>query len=369
MAVAARGETSIPQIVTNICCIGAGYVGGPTCSVIADRCPHISVTIVDMDEERIARWNGHHPAGLPIFEPGLAEIVERVRGRNLHFSTDVAGSIDAAQLIFISVNTPTKATGLGAGMAADLRFVESAARSIVRCARSSKIIVEKSTVPCRTAESILKILAGNQKRGSGISFQVLSNPEFLAEGTAITDLLFPDRILIGAMVGEEEGRMAQEALAAVYANWVPRKRIITTNLWSSELSKLAANAMLAQRISSINALSALCEATGADVDEVAEAVGRDSRIGPKFLKASVGFGGSCFHKDISNLVYLCQSLHLDQVAEYWRQVLVINEYQKTRFTRMIVEALFHTVTQKKIAILGFAFKKDTGDTRYSDENG
>jgi UDPglucose 6-dehydrogenase len=287
-------------------------------------------------------------------------VVNRCRGKNLFFSTDVTGAVRDAQLIFVSVNTPTKKDGLGAGMAADLKYIESATRMIVTASTTDKIIVEKSTVPCRTAESIYTILETNGQ--PNVHFEVLSNPEFLAEGTAIADLEKPDRILIGGM-NTPKGQLAQEALVQIYANWVPREKILTTNLWSSELSKLAANAMLAQRISSINALSALCEATGADIDEVATAVGLDTRIGPNFLKASVGFGGSCFQKDILNLVYLCESLNLDEVAAYWRQVVAINEYQKQRFVRRIVDRLFHTVSNKRIAILGFAFKKNTGDTR------
>lgn len=349
--------TGFPVTVNKICCIGAGYVGGPTCAVIADRCPNIIVTIADISIERIRQWN---EGPLPIFEPGLEEVVGRCRGRNLFFTTDVKGAIAEAELIFVSVNTPTKKAGLGAGMAADLKYLEAATRMISEASTSNKIIVEKSTVPCRTAQSIISILKSNCNHD--VHFEILSNPEFLAEGTAICDLQDPDRILIGGM-NTPSGLDAQEALVGVYNNWVPRDRIITTNLWSSELSKLAANAMLAQRISSINALSALCEATGADIDEVAMAVGRDSRIGSKFLKASVGFGGSCFQKDILNLVYLCESLNLPEVAEYWRQVVDINEYQKSRFVKRIISNLFHTVSNKRIAILGFAFKKNTGDTR------
>jgi UDPglucose 6-dehydrogenase len=350
-------SNGFPTQITKVCCIGAGYVGGPTCAVIADRCPHISVTIVDISVERIRLWN---EGPLPIYEPGLQEVVARCRGRNLFFTTDVMRAIEEAELIFVSVNTPTKTSGLGAGMAADLKYIEAATRMIVDASTSNKIIVEKSTVPCRTAQSILTILENNCR--PNVCFQVLSNPEFLAEGTAIADLQSPDRILIGGM-DSPAGKDAQEALVQIYSNWVPRKRIITTNLWSSELSKLAANAMLAQRISSINALSALCEATGADIDEVATAVGCDTRIGSQFLKASVGFGGSCFQKDILNLVYLCESLNLPEVAQYWKQVVDINEYQKTRFVRKIISNLFHTVSNKRIAILGFAFKKNTGDTR------
>jgi UDPglucose 6-dehydrogenase len=280
-----------------ICCIGAGYVGGPTMAMIALKAPDIEVRVVDMNAARIAAWNSDH---LPIYEPGLDEVVRTARGRNLFFSTDVRGAIASADIIFVAVNTPTKTYGVGAGRAADLRFIESVARTIAECATGPKIIVEKSTIPVKTAETIKDILAAN---GRGGTFQVLSNPEFLAEGTATADLMDPDRVLIG---GERTpaGDAAVQALVEVYARWVPRDRIITTNLWSSELSKLVANAFLAQRISSINSISALCEATGADVDEVARAIGRDSRIGPKFLKASVGFGGSCFQKDILNLVYL-----------------------------------------------------------------
>ncbi|KAF7732523.1 UDP-glucose 6-dehydrogenase 1 [Apophysomyces ossiformis] len=350
---------TITTTVKSICCIGAGYVGGPTCAVIAYKCPEIKVTIVDINPDRIAAWNSDK---LPIYEPGLEDIVFACRGKNLFFSTDVDATIEEADLIFVSVNTPTKKAGMGAGMAADLAYVESATRRIAEVSKSSKIVVEKSTVPCRTAQSMRTILEANST--PEIHFDILSNPEFLAEGTAISDLLNPDRVLIGALQ-TEEGIRAQNALVDVYAHWVPRERVITTNLWSSELSKLAANAMLAQRISSINALSAICEATGADVDEVAYACGRDTRLGSKFLKASVGFGGSCFQKDILNLVYLSRQLNLPEVADYWQQVVTMNEYQKKRFVRNIISTLFNTITNKKIAVLGFAFKKDTGDTRES----
>jgi len=341
-----------------ICCIGAGYVGGPTMAMIALKAPDIQVTVVDMNAARIAAWNS---GNLPVYEPGLDEVVKQCRGRNLYFSTDVRAGIKAADIIFVSVNTPTKTYGVGAGRAADLRYVESVARTIAEVADGSKIIVEKSTIPVRTSEAIKTILAAN---GNGLKFSVLSNPEFLAEGTAVADLLNPDRVLIG---GERtpEGDRAVETLASIYARWVPRERIITTNLWSSELSKLVANAFLAQRISSINSISALCEATGADVDEVAHAIGRDTRIGPKFLKASVGFGGSCFQKDILNLVYLCERFGLPEVAAYWEHVVRMNDWQKTRFARRVVANLFNTVADKRIAILGFAFKKDTNDTRES----
>ncbi len=341
-----------------ICCIGAGYVGGPTMAMIAQKCPDIQVTVVDMNAARIAAWNSDQ---LPIYEPGLDAVVREARGRNLHFSTDVVAAIKTADMIFVSVNTPTKTYGVGAGRAADLRYIESVARTIAQHATGRKIIVEKSTIPVKTAESIRTILAANS---NGLQAQVLSNPEFLAEGTAVADLNNPDRVLIG---GERsaEGDAAVKVLADIYARWVPRDRVITTNLWSSELSKLVANAFLAQRISSINSISALCEATGADVDEVAHAIGKDSRIGPKFLKSSVGFGGSCFQKDILNLTYLCESFGLPEVAAYWHQVVAMNDWQKRRFANRIVRELFNTVADKKIAVLGFAFKKDTNDTRES----
>ena len=327
-------------------------------AMIALKAPKIDVTVVDMNAGRIAAWNSDT---LPIYEPGLDRIVKKRRGKNLHFSTDVHGAIKAADIIFVSVNTPTKTYGVGAGKAADLRFIESVARTIAEHANGPKIIVEKSTIPVKTAETIKDILAATAR---GHKFEVLSNPEFLAEGTAMADLTMPDRVLIG---GERTpgGEVAIQTLVDVYAHWVPRDRIITTNLWSSELSKLVANAFLAQRISSINSISALCEATGADVDEVANAIGRDSRIGPKFLKASVGFGGSCFQKDILNLVYLCQNFGLPEVAAYWESVVQMNDWQKHRFAGRIVRALFNSVADKKIAVLGFAFKKDTNDTRES----
>lgn len=341
-----------------ICCIGAGYVGGPTMAKIAQKCPDIEVTVVDINEARIAAWQSDD---LPVFEPGLLEVVQEARGRNLFFTTSVDATIEAADMIFICVNTPTKTYGIGQGRAADLKFVEKCARQIARVSKGDKIIVEKSTIPVRTAESIQKILSAS---GNSNQFQVLSNPEFLAEGTAMVDLENPDRVLIGGET-TPEGQKAVQALVNVYARWVTRENILTTNLWSSELSKLTANAFLAQRISSINAISALCEATGADVDEVAGAIGRDSRIGPKFLRSSVGFGGSCFQKDILNLVYLCEHFGLPEVAAYWQQVVTMNDYQKRRFSRRIVETLFNTVTDKRIGLLGFAFKKDTNDTRES----
>lgn len=325
-------------------------------AVIAYKCPEIEVVVVDISTARIDAWNSDR---LPIYEPGLDDVVEGCRGRNLFFSTDIEKHVADSDIIFVSVNTPTKTRGLGAGKAADLTYWESAARMIADVSKSDKIVVEKSTVPVKTAEAIEKILTHNSK---GVNFQILSNPEFLAEGTAIADLFSPDRVLIG---GREtvEGRKAVETLKSVYANWVPEDRIITTNLWSAELSKLAANAFLAQRISSVNAMSALCEATGANISEVAYAVGKDSRIGSKFLNASVGFGGSCFQKDILNLIYICECNGLTEVSDYWKQVIKINDYQKSRFVNRIVSSMFNTVSGKKIAVLGFAFKKDTGDTR------
>ncbi|WP_343625817.1 UDP-glucose 6-dehydrogenase [Flavobacterium lindanitolerans] len=347
--------------ITKICCIGAGYVGGPTMAVIAQKCPDIKVTVVDLNEARIAAWNDEDTNNIPIYEPGLSDVVAEARGRNLFFSTDVEKAIDEAEMIFISVNTPTKTYGSGKGMAADLKYIELCARQIARVSKSNKIVVEKSTLPVRTAEAIKNIL---DNIGNGVRFQILSNPEFLAEGTAVQDLLNPDRILIGGDT-TEEGQRAINALVDVYANWVDRTRILTTNLWSSELSKLTANAFLAQRVSSINALSELCEKTGADVSEVAKAIGMDSRIGPKFLKASVGFGGSCFQKDILNLVYIAKAYGLNEVADYWEQVIIMNDHQKRRFSHKIVTTLYNTVSGKKIAFLGWAFKKDTNDTRES----
>ena len=347
--------------ITKICCIGAGYVGGPTMAVIAQKCPNIQVTVVDLNEQRIKDWNNPNTDNIPIYEPGLSEIVAEARGRNLFFSTEVEKAIDEAQVIFISVNTPTKTYGKGKGMAADLKYIELCARQIAKVAKQNKIVVEKSTLPVRTAEAIKSIL---DNTGNGVQFQILSNPEFLAEGTAVTDLLNPDRILIGGDT-TPEGEEAINALVDVYANWVSKDKILTTNVWSSELSKLTANAFLAQRISSINAMSELCEKTGADVNEVAKAIGMDSRIGPKFLKASVGFGGSCFQKDILNLVYIAKSYGLNEVADYWEQVIIMNDHQKRRFSNKIVQTLYNTVADKKITFLGWAFKKDTNDTRES----
>lgn len=342
----------------NILCIGAGYVGGPTMAVIADRCPDCKVTVVDINARRIEAWNSDN---LPIYEPGLDEVVRRCRNKNLFYSTDIPTAIREADIIFVSVNTPTKTFGSGAGEAADLQFVEKTARSIVEYAQSDKIVVEKSTLPVRTAQAIGRILASNTKN---LKFQILSNPEFLAEGTAIDDLNNPDRVLIGGLE-TPEGKAAMQQLVDLYATWVPRERIITTNLWSSELTKLVSNALLAQRISSINSISALCEKTGASVNEVAAAAGKDHRIGPNFLKASIGFGGSCFKKDILNLAYLCEYYGLHEVAEYWKSVVQLNDYQASRFVRNMLGAMFNTVADKKIAIFGFAFKADTGDTRES----
>jgi UDPglucose 6-dehydrogenase len=341
-----------------ICCIGAGYVGGPTMAMIAAKCPDVPVTVVDVNATRIQEWNSD---SLPVYEPGLLPVVQSCRGRNLAFSTDVDRAIREADMIFVSVNTPTKTYGVGAGHAADLRYVELCARRIAEVAGGDKIVVEKSTLPVRTAESLRRVLDAN---ANGHRFEILSNPEFLAEGTAIADLENPDRVLIG---GDDtpSGRGAVQALVDIYARWVPRERILTTDVWSSELSKLVANALLAQRISSINAVSALCEATGADVDQVAFAAGADSRIGPKFLKASVGFGGSCFKKDILNLVYLCDHYGLHHAAEYWKQVITLNDWQKRRFVEQIIATMFNTIAGKRIAVLGFAFKKDTNDTRES----
>ena len=347
--------------MNKICCIGAGYVGGPTMAVIARQCPEITVTVVDISEERIAAWNDTNLYNLPIYEQGLAEVVAKVRNKNLFFSTEVDKAIQEADMIFIAVNTPTKTYGKGKGMAADLTYVEQCARRIAEVATSDKIVVEKSTLPVRTAEAIQTIL---EQSPHGSQFEVLSNPEFLAEGTAIEDLFKSDRVLIGGR-RTPKGEQAVQALVDIYANWIPREKIVTTNVWSSELSKLVSNAFLAQRISSINSISALCEATCADVEEVATAVGKDSRIGSKFLKASVGFGGSCFQKDILNLVYLCQQYGLDEVADYWKGVITINDYQKNRFANRIQQALFNTVNGKKIAFWGWAFKKDTNDTRES----
>lgn len=342
----------------NILCIGAGYVGGPTMAMIAYKCPQYKVTCADINHERIAAWNSDE---LPIYEPGLDEIVKATRGRNLFFSADIPGCIRDNDIIFVSVNTPTKTFGIGCGEAADMQYWEKTARQILKNAQSSKIIIEKSTLPIKTALAMERILSSGP---NGVHFDVLSNPEFLAEGTAIKDLENPDRVLVGAHQ-TPEGLKAQAAIVDIFTNWVPREKILTTNVWSSELSKLVANAFLAQRISSINAISAFCEMSDADVTEVALAVGMDSRIGPKFLNASIGFGGSCFKKDILNLVYLCRHYGLEEVAAYWEGVLKINDYQKDRFVRNMVGAMFNTLAAKRICLFGFAFKANTGDTRES----
>jgi UDPglucose 6-dehydrogenase len=341
-----------------ILCIGAGYVGGPTMAMIAAKCPQFEVTIVDINAARIEAWKTDR---LPIYEPGLLEVVKVARDRNLFFSTEVEANIKKADNIFVSVNTPTKTFGEGAGKAADLQYWEKTARNIVTASEHDKIIIEKSTLPVRTARAMERILNANEK---GIHFEVLSNPEFLAEGTAIKDLEKPDRVLIGSHE-TESGIAAREAIVAIYAQWVPRERIITSNVWSAELSKLVANAFLAQRISSLNSISALCEKTMADVAEVSRAIGMDSRIGNRFLNASVGFGGSCFKKDIMNLVYICENYGLSEVARYWESVIDMNEYQESRFVRTMLRVMFNTVAGKRIALFGFAFKKDTGDTRES----
>ncbi len=348
--------------IKSICCIGAGYVGGPTMSVIAQKNPNIKVTVVDLNTQRIADWNDKDLSKLPIYEPGLDEVVAEARGRNLFFSTEVDKAIDESQMIFISVNTPTKTYGAGKGMAADLKYVELCARQIAKVSTTDKIVVEKSTLPVKTAEAIQNIL---DNTGNGVDFQILSNPEFLAEGTAMRDLAVPDRVLIGGDSTTPKGQQAVQALVDIYASWVPNENILTTNVWSSELSKLTANAFLAQRVSSINSLSELCESTDANVQEVAKAIGMDSRIGSKFLQVSVGFGGSCFQKDILNLVYISKSLGLNEVADYWHQVILMNNHQRDRFAKNIIKTLYSTVSGKTIAFLGWAFKKDTNDTRES----
>ena len=341
-----------------ILCIGAGFVGGPTAAMIACKCPRYRVTVVDTNRERIAQWNS---TALPVYEPGLDAIVKKTRGRNLFFETDIPRGIRESEIIFVCVNTPTKTFGAGAGLAADLQHWEKTARQILKHARSPKIVVEKSTFPVKTALAMERIL--NSGSG-GIRFQVLSNPEFLAEGTAVRDMEFPDRVLIGSR-DTEEGRQARDVLEELYANWVPREKIVTSNIWSSELSKLAANLFLAQRVSTINAVSAICEKTEADVTEVSKIVGMDGRIGARFLNASIGFGGSCFKKDILNLVYLCRHEGLPEVADYFESVVRINEYQKERFVLNMLEAMFNTLAGKRICLFGFAFKADTSDTRES----
>ena len=347
--------------IKNICSIGAGYVGGPTMTVIASQCPGITVNVADINADRIALWNHEDLDLLPIYEPGLAELVAKQRGKNLFFTTDVEHAIREADIIFLSVNTPTKTYGKGKGQAADLKYIELAARTIGKVSESDKIVVEKSTLPVRTAQTLRSIL---DSTGNDVKFEILSNPEFLAEGTAIDDLLNADRVLIGGD-NTPSGRAAKDALSSIYEYWLPKDRILQTNVWSSELSKLVANAFLAQRVSSINSISALCEKTDANVDEVARAIGLDSRIGSKFLKSSVGFGGSCFQKDILNLVYIARSYGLNEVADYWEQIIIMNDHQKRRFADEIISNLYNTVSGKKIAFYGWAFKKDTNDTRES----
>jgi len=347
--------------IKNICCIGAGYVGGPTMSVIAQKNPHLNIYVVDMNSDKIAAWNSENLGNLPVYEPGLSDVVSQTRNKNLFFSSDVDRYIIEADMIFISVNTPTKTSGNGKGYAADLRFVEACAKKIAELSKTDKIIVEKSTVPVRTSEKIKQILKENN---SEVKFQILSNPEFLAEGTAMRDLEIPDRVIIGGD-STEEGVKAINSLVKIYSSWVPMDNILTTNLWSSELSKLTANAFLAQRISSINSLSELCEETGADIDEVAKAIGMDTRIGSSFLKTSVGFGGSCFKKDILNLVYIAKSLGLIEVANYWENVLIINKHQRDRFSRKIINHIQRNKLKREVLFLGWAFKKNTNDTRES----
>ncbi len=351
------------KIIKNICCIGAGYVGGPSMAVIAHKCKDIKITVVDINEEKIKAWNGDDLNNLPVFEPGLKEIIRECRGVNLFFSNELKKTISESDMIFISVNTPTKNKGIGAGKASDLKYIELSAREISKYAEGHTIVVEKSTIPVKTAQTIKEILSSQKEKelnNKNKSFSVLSNPEFLAEGTAINDLLNPDRILIGG-----EDSLAIDLLSKIYENWVPEKKIITTNLWSSELSKLVANAFLAQRISSINSISAICESTGADVAEVSKAIGMDSRIGKNFLKVGPGFGGSCFKKDILNLIYLCEKFNLVEVAKYWEQILSINSWQQKRISKIIVEKLFGTISEKTITVLGFSFKANTNDTRES----
>lgn len=337
-------------------------MGGPTMAVISDHWPDITITLVDIDKEKIKAWNNEDLEKLPIYEPGLKEVVSRNRNKNLFFSTNIEDSIKQADMVFISVNTPTKKSGLGSGYASDLKWVESSAREVARYAKGHTIIVEKSTVPVKTAELIKEILLRSEKKLdlSKKTFSVLSSPEFLAEGTAIKDLENPDRVLIGG-----EDIKSINILKNIYKKWIPEEKILLTNIWSSELSKLIANAFLAQRISSINSISALCENTGAEIKEVVKAIGYDKRIGSKFLNPSPGFGGSCFKKDILNLVYLCRFYGLESVANYWEQVILVNNWQKNRISDLVVQKLFGTVSNKKIVILGFAFKCNTNDTRES----
>ncbi|MCZ6704005.1 MAG: nucleotide sugar dehydrogenase [Ignavibacteria bacterium] len=346
------------KFTKKILCIGAGYVGGPTMAMIAAKCPQYKVTVVDINKEKISAWQSDE---LPIFEPGLLDVIKQTRGRNLFFSTELENNIKESDIIFVSVNTPTKTFGEGAGKSADLQYWEKCARDIMGASESDKIIVEKSTLPVKTAIAMERILSVNDK---GLHFEVVSNPEFLAEGTAIRDLENPDRVLIGSKE-TESGLRARESIVEIFANWIPRDRLITSNLMSAELSKLVANSFLAQRISSINSISALCEQVDANVMEVAQVIGMDSRIGNKFLNASVGYGGSCFKKDILNLVYLCETFGLYEVAAYWESVVKMNDYQENRFVQTINKALFNTVANKRIALFGFAFKANTSDTRES----
>lgn len=330
-------------------------------AVIAKMNPSRKVYVVDIDRKRIAAWNSKDYK-LPIYEPGLVEMVKATRGKNLFFSTDIKGCVAKCDIVFVGVNTPTKMFGRGAGRASDLQYWESTAREIKSFAKSEKIIIEKSTLPVRTAAAMEAILnAGGDDR-----FVVLSNPEFLAEGTAIRDLLDPDRVLIGGPK-TKRGDAAVKAVVDIYrgekGRWVAADKVLTTNVWSAELTKLAANAFLAQRVSSINAIASLCEATGADVDEVARVIGADRRIGPKFLKAGPGFGGSCFKKDVLNLVYLCETFGLHTAAEYWSSVIKVNDHQQERIVSRLFREMFNTLANKKIALFGFAFKADTGDTR------
>lgn len=341
----------------NIVCIGAGYIGGPTMAVIAKMNPDRKVIVVDINAERIAAWNSPD-FSLPIYEPGLVDVVKEVRGKNLFFSTDIESAVKECDIVFVGVNTPTKMFGRGKGRASDLQYWEATAREIKAWAQGDKIVIEKSTLPVRTAAAMDAILNDHAPH----AFTVLSNPEFLAEGTAIKDLLEPDRVLIGGPQ-TPTGQAALQMAVDIYATWVPREKILTTNVWSAELTKLAANAFLAQRVSSINAIAGLCEATGADVDEVARVIGADRRIGPKFLKAGPGFGGSCFKKDVLNLVYLCETFGLHTAAEYWSGVIRMNEHQQERIVSRLFREMFNTLANKKIALFGFAFKADTGDTR------
>ena len=350
--------------IKNICCIGAGFVGGPTMAVMASKCPDIFFHVVDINKKRIEEWNNKDLSKLPVFEPGLKEIIARTRNKNLIFSNKIKNAIESADIIFISVNTPTKTRGLGAGKSSDLKWVEACARQVAKFSKGDTIVVEKSTLPVRTAEVIQKILnsLGSESQADTDikNFSVLSNPEFLAEGTAIKDLENPDRVLIG---GEDESAMF--LLSKIYESWVPKEKILFTNIWSSELAKLTSNAFLAQRISSINSISAICEVTGANIKEVSRAIGRDSRIGSKFLDSGPGFGGSCFKKDILNLVYLAEYFGLEEVAKFWEEVVNINNWHQKRIAKIVVKKLFGSISQKKIVILGFAFKANTNDTRES----